>query len=91
VTRLFEETVKAFGTLDILVNNAVFQQFLTIEQVSEATFHKHFNVNALGLVLTIQASLKLFGNKVAILSISVPAQAKYHFRRPRCILQAKRH
>src|SRR5882762_10972384 len=32
VTRLFEETKKAFGTLDILVNNAVFQQFSTIEQ-----------------------------------------------------------
>src|ERR1700743_2365675 len=34
VTRLFEETKKTFGTLDILVNNAVFQQFSTIEQVS---------------------------------------------------------
>src|SRR6202045_1725249 len=42
VTRLFEETNKAFGTLDILVNNAVFQQFLPIEQVSVKIFHKHF-------------------------------------------------
>ncbi|HTJ14559.1 MAG TPA: SDR family NAD(P)-dependent oxidoreductase, partial [Dinghuibacter sp.] len=61
VTRLFEETRKAFGTLDILVNNAVFQQFLPIEQVSAATFHQHFNVNVFGPVLTIQAALKLFG------------------------------
>jgi len=63
VIRLFEETKKAFGTLDILVNNAVFQQFLPIEQVSAATFHQHFNVNVLGPVLTIQAALKLFGDK----------------------------
>jgi len=63
VTRLFEETEKAFGTLDILVNNAVFQQFLPIEQVSAETFHQHFNVNVLGPILTIQASLKLFGDK----------------------------
>jgi 3-oxoacyl-[acyl-carrier protein] reductase len=63
VTRLFEETKKAFGTLDILVNNAVFQQYLPIEQASEEAFHQHFNVNVLGPILTIQASLKLFGDK----------------------------
>jgi 3-oxoacyl-[acyl-carrier protein] reductase len=62
VTRLFEETKKAFGTLDILVNNAVHQQYLPIEQVSVETFHQHFNVNVLGPVLTIRAALKLFGN-----------------------------
>lgn len=61
VTRLFDETKKAFGTLDILVNNAVFQQFLPIEQASAAAFHQHFNVNVLGPVLTIQAALNLFG------------------------------
>jgi 3-oxoacyl-[acyl-carrier protein] reductase len=63
VTRLFDETKKAFGTLDLLVNNAVYQQFLPIEQVSAEAFHQHFNVNVLGPVLTIQASLKLFGDK----------------------------
>jgi len=63
VTRLFEETGKAFGTLDILVNNAVYQQFLPIEQVSVEAFHQHFNVNVLGPVFTIKASLKLFGDK----------------------------
>jgi 3-oxoacyl-[acyl-carrier protein] reductase len=63
VIRLFEETKKAFGTVDILVNNAVYQQFLPIDQVSAETFHQHFNVNVLGPVLTIQAALKLFGDK----------------------------
>jgi 3-oxoacyl-[acyl-carrier protein] reductase len=63
VIRLFEETKKTFGTLDILVNNAVFQQFLPIEQASIEAFHQHFNVNVLGPILTIRASLKLFGDK----------------------------
>ncbi len=63
VTRLFEETKKAFGSLDVLVNNAVFQQYLPVEQATVAAFHQHFNVNVLGPILTIQASLKLFGDK----------------------------
>ena len=63
VIRLFEETKKAFGTLDILVNNAAHQQYLPIGQVSVETFHQHFNVNVLGAILAIQASLKLFSDK----------------------------
>lgn len=63
VTRLFEETKEAFGTLDILVNNAAFQGYTPIEQVTAESFHQHFNVNVLGAILTIQASLKLFGDK----------------------------
>lgn len=63
VTRLFDETEKAFGGLDILVNNAVAQGYAPIEQISVAAFHQSFNVNVLGPILTIQAALKLFGNK----------------------------
>lgn len=63
VNRLFAETKQAFGTLDILVNNAVFQQFLPIDQASVDAFHQHFNVNVLGPVLTIRAALRLFGEK----------------------------
>lgn len=63
VIRLFEETKKAFGTLDILVNNAVYQGYAPIEQVLVETFHQSFNVNVLGPILTIQAALKLFGDR----------------------------
>jgi 3-oxoacyl-[acyl-carrier protein] reductase len=63
VIRLFEETKMAFGTLDILVNNAVSQGYAPIEQISTEDFHKSFDVNVLGAVLTIQAALKLFGDK----------------------------
>ncbi|GAC1311976.1 MAG: glucose 1-dehydrogenase [Mucilaginibacter sp.] len=63
VTRLFEETEKSFGRLDILVNNAVAQGYAPIEQISVVAFHQSFNVNVLGPILTIQAALNLFGNK----------------------------
>src|ERR1700744_873832 len=63
VTRLFEETQNTFGKLDILVNNAVAQGYAPIEQISVEAFHQSFNVNVLGPILTIQASLKLFGDK----------------------------
>lgn len=63
VRRLFEETQKAFGRLDILVNNAVAQGYAPIEQISANAFHQSFGVNVLGPVLMIQAALKLFGDK----------------------------
>ena len=63
VIRLFEETEKAYGTLNVLVNNAVSQGYAPIEQISVEAFHQSFNVNVLGPVLTIQAALKLFGDE----------------------------
>src|SRR5882672_8244614 len=63
VIRLFDETRKAFGKLDILVNNAVAQGYAPIEQISAAAFQQSFNVNVLGPVLTIQAALQSFGDK----------------------------
>lgn len=63
VIRLFNETEKEFGTLDILVNNAVYQGYASIESISEEAFHSSFNVNVLGPILTTQAALKLFGDK----------------------------
>ena len=63
VIRLFAETEKAYGTLDVLVNNAVSQGYAPIEQISVEAFHQSFNVNVLGPILTIQAALKLFGDE----------------------------
>lgn len=63
VIRLFEETEKAYGTLNVLVNNAVSQGYAPVEQISVEAFHHSFNVNVLGPILTIQAALKLFGDE----------------------------
>ncbi|MEO6177950.1 MAG: glucose 1-dehydrogenase [Flavobacterium circumlabens] len=63
VTKLFEATKNAFGTLDILVNNAGIYQYAPIEEALEESFHRHFNTNVLGSLFSIQAALKLFGEK----------------------------
>src|ERR1051325_9526611 len=60
IERLFAETKKAFGRLDILVNNAGIYEFSPLDNVTEEQFHKHFDLNVLGLVLASQAALKLF-------------------------------
>lgn len=61
VTRLFAETKKSFGSLDILVNNAGIYKFTTLEEITEEEFHRQFNTNVLGLLLTTQEAVKSFG------------------------------
>src|SRR2546421_6497740 len=51
VVRLFAETRAAFGRLDILVNNAGIYEFSPLDSVTEAHFHKQFDVNVLGMLL----------------------------------------
>jgi 3-oxoacyl-[acyl-carrier protein] reductase len=62
VQRLFAETKKAFGTLDVLVNNAGVYQFAPLEDVTESEFHRQFNTNVLGLILATQEAVKHFGD-----------------------------
>src|SRR5437588_1520585 len=61
IQRLFAETKKAFGTLDILVNNAGIYEFLPLEAITAEHFHKQYNLNVLGLLLTTQEAVKHFG------------------------------
>ena len=61
IERLFSEATKAFGRLDILVNNAGVYEFLPLEEVTEDHFHKHFDVNVLGLLLTTKEAVKHMG------------------------------
>jgi 3-oxoacyl-[acyl-carrier protein] reductase len=60
IERLFAETKKTFGQLDVLVNNAGIYEFAPLEQITEEHFHKQFNLNVLGLLLTTQEALKHF-------------------------------
>ena len=61
VKRLFAETKKAFGAPDVLVNNAGIYAFGPLENVTEDEFHREFNTNVLGPILTTQEALKHFG------------------------------
>ena len=63
VKRIFAETKKAFGKLDVLVNNAGVYQFAPLEDVTEDEFHRQFNTNVLGLILATQEAAKQFGDK----------------------------
>ena len=62
VQRLFADAKKAFGRLDILVNNAGIYEFTALEEITPEHFHKHFDLNVLGLLLASQEAVKLFGN-----------------------------
>ncbi len=63
VQRIFAETQKAFGRLDVLVNNAGVYEFAPLEQITEEHFHRHFNINVLGLLLATQEAAKHFGDE----------------------------
>jgi len=58
-----------YGRLDILVNNSGVYEFAPIEAVTEEQFHKAFNVNVLGLLLTTQAAVKRLGEGASIINI----------------------
>ncbi|HXB67320.1 MAG TPA: glucose 1-dehydrogenase [Candidatus Acidoferrales bacterium] len=61
VQRLFAETKRAYGKLDVLVNNAGVYQFAALGDITEEQFHRQFNTNVLGLLLATQEALRLFG------------------------------
>jgi 3-oxoacyl-[acyl-carrier protein] reductase len=61
IRRLFAETKKGFGRLDILVNNAAIYEFAPLEAITAEHFHKHFDLNVLGLLLTTQEAVTHFG------------------------------
>jgi 3-oxoacyl-[acyl-carrier protein] reductase len=63
VQRLFAETKKTFGRLDVLVNNAGVYQFAALGEITEEHFHRQFNTNVLGLILATQEAAKLFGSE----------------------------
>src|SRR3954469_16895278 len=60
ITRLVAAAKTAFGKLDILVNNAGVYEFQPLDGITPEHFHRHFNVNVLGLLLTTQEAVKLF-------------------------------
>jgi 3-oxoacyl-[acyl-carrier protein] reductase len=60
IDRLFAETIQRFGRIDVLVNNAGIYEFSPIEEITEEHFHRQFDLNVLGLILTTQEALRHF-------------------------------
>src|SRR5690349_19208292 len=61
VVGLFKEVHSAFGRLDVLVNNAGVFRFGAFTEITEQSFHLHYDVNVLAIILTVQEAIKRFG------------------------------
>jgi 3-oxoacyl-[acyl-carrier protein] reductase len=61
VARLFKEVDSAFGRLDVLVNKAGVFRFGALAEITEESFHLHYDINVLGTILTVQEATKRFG------------------------------
>lgn len=71
VERLFAEAKRAFGQIDVLVNNAGIYEFAPLEAVSEEEFHRLFNTNVLGVLLATREAVKHFGpNGGSVINLS---------------------
>src|ERR1700749_4961150 len=71
IERLFAETKKQFGKLDVLVNNAGVYEFSPLDGVTGEHFHKQFDLNVLGLVLASKEAAKYFdGDGGSIINLS---------------------
>lgn len=66
---IIDAAIKAYGRLDILVNNSGVYEFSPIADITEESFHRHFNVNVLGLLLTTQAAVKHLAEGGSIINI----------------------
>ena len=66
---IIDAAIKNYGRLDILVNNSGVYEFAPIEAVTEEQFHRIFNINVLGLILTTQAAVKHLGEGGSIINI----------------------
>lgn len=70
VDQLFAKAQTEYGHLDILVNNAGVFQFDSIETFQEEEFHREFNINVLGPLLTIQRAIKVMPEGGSIINLS---------------------
>src|SRR5438132_13738756 len=63
VARLFKEVDSAFGKLDVLVNNAGVFRFGAVTDITQESFHFHYNINVLGVILAAQEAIKRSGTE----------------------------
>ena len=85
IERLFTATKNAYGAVDILVNNAGIYTPSALEEISEEHFHKQFDLNVLGLIMTTQTAVKYFNTAGAsvvnissvVSSLGLPGMSVY--------------
>ncbi|HQY88968.1 MAG TPA: glucose 1-dehydrogenase [Tepidisphaeraceae bacterium] len=62
IVRLFADTKKKFGRVDVLVNNAGVYEFGPFEEMTSESFNRQYGLNVFGLLMTTQEALKYFGD-----------------------------
>lgn len=67
---IVDAAISQFGRLDILVNNSGVYEFASIDEITEDHFHRLFNVNVLGTLLTTQAAAKHLDDGGSVINIS---------------------
>ncbi len=78
IQRLFEESKRAFGKLDVLVNNAGVYAFAPLQDATEQEFHREFSTNVLGIITATQEAAKHFGpDGGSIINVSSIASVGY--------------
>ncbi len=60
IDNLFAETKKAYGKVDVLVNNAGVYQFAPLEAITEESIAQMYGTNVTGLLLATKAVVALF-------------------------------
>ena len=63
IDRFFNETEMQLGPVEVLVNNAGVFAYLPLQDVNAEEFHRQFDTNVLGLLLTSKRAVKRFGEK----------------------------
>ncbi|MFP6562087.1 glucose 1-dehydrogenase [Paraburkholderia sp. B3] len=67
---IIDAAIETYGRIDILVNNSGVYELAPIEEFTEEQFHRQFNINVLGLLLTTRAALKHLGEGASIINVS---------------------
>ena len=67
---LIDAAIKAFGRLDVLVNNSGIYEFASLDATTEELYRRTFDVNVLGVLLTTQAAAKHLGEGASVINIS---------------------
>lgn len=67
---LIEAAVQKYGRLDVLVNNSGVYEMAPLGDLTETQYHKMFDTNVLGVLLTTQAAAKHLGEGGSVINIS---------------------
>jgi 3-oxoacyl-[acyl-carrier protein] reductase len=66
---IIDAAIKNYGRLDVLVNNSGVYEFSPIQDITEESFHRMFNINVLGLLLTTKAAIKHISEGGSIINV----------------------